>query len=219
MKISHGFKDKDLLELALTHRSANKQNNERLEFLGDAVLGSIIAEYLYMHFPAADEGQLTRTRASLVNKKFLADVARQLEIGNQLALGEGELKSGGWHRDSILSNAVEAIIGAIYLDAGYDSCRDEVLRWYAPALEEVDPAKSIKDPKTQLQELLQSRNLPLPEYETLKIEGPAHSQLFTVRCAVKLLDEPVLETSNSRRKAEQKAAETVLCQLQESADD
>ena len=219
MKISHRFKDKELLDLALTHRSAKKQNNERLEFLGDAILGSVIAEYLYTHFPAADEGQLTRTRASLVNKKFLATIARELEIGAQIALGEGELKSGGWQRDSILSNTVEAIIGAIYLDNGYDSCRAEILAWYASALAEVNPAESIKDPKTQLQELLQSKNLALPNYETLKIDGPAHQQLFTVRCEVALLEKPVLETSNSRRRAEQKAAETVLRQLQEQSDE
>ena len=201
------------MQLALTHRSANKQNNERLEFLGDSILGATITEYLYVSFPQADEGQLTRTRASLVNKKCLASIARELDIGTQISLGEGELKSGGWRRDSILSNTLEAIIGAIYLDGGYDACRTEVLRWYEEVLRKTDPAKSIKDPKTQLQEILQGENLSLPSYETLKIEGPAHNQLFTVSCNVELLDEPVIETANSRRKAEQKAAASALDQI------
>ena len=213
MNLSYRFRDPELLQLALTHRSANTPNNERLEFLGDAVLGATITEYLYINFPQADEGQLTRTRASLVNKKFLASIARDLEVGAQISLGEGELKSGGWQRDSILSNTVEAIIGAMYLDGGYEACRTEVLAWYADALKEIDPAKSIKDPKTQLQELLQGESLSLPRYQTLKIEGPAHNQLFTVSCEVELLDKPVIETGNSRRKAEQKAASAALDRL------
>ena len=216
MKLSYRFRDQGLLQLALTHRSANSPNNERLEFLGDAVLGATITEYLYINFPQADEGQLTRTRASLVNKKFLASIARELDVGTEISLGEGELKSGGWRRDSILSNTVEAIIGAIYLDGGYEACRNEVLSWYADSFKEIDPAKSVKDPKTQLQELLQGESLSLPRYQTLKIEGPAHNQLFTVSCEVELLDKPVVETGNSRRKAEQKAASAALEQLGEN---
>ena len=127
MNLSYRFRDPELLQLALTHRSANTPNNERLEFLGDAVLGATITEYLYINFPQADEGQLTRTRASLVNKKFLASIARDLEVGAQISLGEGELKSDGWQRDSISSNTVEAIIGAMYLDGGYEACRTEVI--------------------------------------------------------------------------------------------
>ena len=210
MKISYHFRDSSLKKLALTHRSADSPNNERLEFLGDAILGAVIAEYLYITFPKADEGQLTRTRASLVNRKSLASIARSLDLGAQISLGEGELKSGGWRRDSILSNTLEALIGAIYLDDGYESCREEILHWYVEVLKDVDPAKSAKDPKTQLQELLQGRNLGLPRYETRKVEGPAHKQVFTVSCSVELLSEPVIASSDSRRKAEQRAAAIAL---------
>ncbi|MGR8950552.1 MAG: ribonuclease III [Gammaproteobacteria bacterium] len=215
MNINYRFKDTELLQLALTHRSAATPNNERLEFLGDAILDTIITEYLYTNFPDANEGAMTRTRASLVNKKSLAAIARELDIGDNISLGEGELKSGGWQRESILSNTLEAIIGAIFLDGGLDACQAEVLDWYSSVLTEVDPGNATKDPKTQLQEILQGKNLNLPIYETVKVEGPAHNQLFTVRCSVELLPDAVIETANSRRNAEQRAARAILDTLAE----
>ena len=158
---------------------------------------------------------MTRTRASLVNKKSLATIARDLDIGAAIALGEGEQKSGGWQRDSILSNTLEAIIGAIFLDGGQDACRTEIMRWYQAILDDLDPSTASKDPKTQLQEILQGRSLSLPVYETLKVEGPAHNQKFTVSCSIELLSEAVVQSANSRRNAEQRAAKVVLETLAE----
>lgn len=206
----HQFTDADLYRLALTHRSAANPNNERLEFLGDAVLGYIIAEYLVVNFPDANEGELTRTRASLVNKRSLAAVARKIDLGSELVLGEGELKSGGWRRDSILANTLEALIGAIYLDGGVDACREQVHAWYAEIFAQVDPKLELKDPKTRLQEYLQARGEPLPSYETVDINGPAHDQQFTIRCEVAPLNEAVIASGNTRRRAEQKAARIAL---------
>ena len=208
--LGYEFHDAALLVQALTHRSHGTPHNERLEFLGDALLGMIVAEALYARFPAADEGRLTRTRATLVNRESLALVARDLELGEHLRLGEGELKSGGWRRDSILANVLEALLGAIYLDGGMEACRDAVLRFLAPRLAAVDPATATKDPKTTLQEYLQGRGLGLPEYTTMDITGPSHEQLFTVRCAVDTLAEPVVARGPSRRKAEQAAARAAL---------
>ncbi|MEM7468304.1 MAG: ribonuclease III [Pseudomonadota bacterium] len=213
MNIRYRFKDPELLRLALTHRSVAKSNNERLEFLGDAILGAVITEYLFKNFPMANEGELTRTRASLVNKSSLAAIARELEIGEQIMLGEGEQKSGGWRRDSILSNTLEAIIGAMFVDGGETLCKDEVLRWYEGLFSTLDPSNASKDPKTELQELLQARNLKLPVYETLKVEGPPHKQLFTVSCKIELLDAEVVESGASRRAAEQQAAAATLREI------
>ncbi|MCZ6892437.1 MAG: ribonuclease III, partial [Gammaproteobacteria bacterium] len=178
--MDYEFNDDSLRVKALTHRSAGSDNNERLEFLGDALLGLITAQYLFEHFPAADEGELTRTRASLVNRDTLAEIARSLDLGNLLVLGEGEQKSGGWRRDSILANSLEALLGAIYLDGGMDVCRQAVETWFAEKLADVDPKSAAKDAKTALQELLQSRRLELPRYETTDISGPSHDQTFTV---------------------------------------
>ena len=208
--LKYRFQRPELLALALTHRSADASNNERLEFLGDAVVGAVIAEFLYARFPHANEGQLTRIRATLVNKASLATLARQLSLGSRLRLGEGELKSGGWRRDSILANAFEALVGAIYLDGGLDECRREILEAYGARLEELDPALAVKDSKTELQEYLQSRRLPLPIYLMIATDGPPHAQTFTISCEVSGLAEPVQATARSRRQAEQEAARFAL---------
>ncbi len=208
--LGYAFEDGSLLTRALTHRSVGARHNERLEFLGDALLGMVVAEYLFTTFPDADEGQLTRTRATLVNRESLAEVARGLDLGDLIYLGEGELKSGGWRRDSILANAVEALLGAIYLDGGMDACRRTVLRMLETRLADIDPDSISKDAKTALQEFLQSRRHSLPEYKTMDISGPSHEQIFTVSCAVDSLPEAVVASGPTRRKAEQAAARATL---------
>ena len=213
--LNYEFNDDELLRRALTHRSAHAGHNERLEFLGDALLGMVVAEYLFNQFPAADEGQLTRTRAALVNRDTLADIARTLDLGVDLVLGEGELKSGGWRRDSILANAFEAILGAIYLDGGLAACRGVILTALSSQLAEIDPARAHKDAKTALQEFLQSRRRELPHYQMMDISGPSHAQIFTVRCQTDALEQPVIAQGPSRRKAEQAAAEAALRLLRE----
>ncbi len=213
--IRHRFRDPQLLTLALTHRSASSRHNERLEFLGDAILGFVIADFLFSNFPKADEGQLTRARATLVNRETLACIARELELGGAIALGEGELKSGGWRRDSILANSLEALIGAIYLDAGIEAARDELSAWFAERLAVVDPTVTQKDSKTQLQEYLQERQYALPIYQTVAITGPAHNQSFLISCE---LSSPALRvegSGRSRRQAEQEAARLALSSLQQ----
>lgn len=211
----HVFKDERLRQRALTHRSADAVHNERLEFLGDALLGMLVAELLFERFPAADEGQLTRTRATLVNRECLAEIARDLDLGAELVLGEGEMKSGGWRRDSILANTLEALLGAVYLDGGLEACRRVVLDLYADRLGEIDPLRADKDPKTALQEFLQGRRQELPRYETTSVNGPSHDQLFTVACHTPALPAPVVAHGRSRRKAEQAAARATLQQLKE----
>ncbi len=208
--LGYSFKDSGLLVRALTHRSVGARHNERLEFLGDALLGMVIAEYLFDTYPDADEGQLTRTRATLVNRETLADVARGLELGDLILLGEGELKSGGWRRDSILANAIEALLGAIYLDGGMEACRRAVLCLLDSRLATIDPESTSKDAKTELQEFLQSRRRCLPEYKTMDISGPSHEQLFTVSCVVDSLPTPIVANGPTRRKAEQAAARATL---------
>ncbi len=213
LKLDYSFRDDGLRIQALTHRSAHSQHNERLEFLGDALLGMLVAENLYSHFPEADEGQLTRARAQLVNGETLAGIARSIDLGNQLVLGEGELKSGGWRRDSILANALEALLGAVYLDGGLEACRGVVRSLFAVHFSEVDPQRSAKDPKTALQEFLQGRQQELPRYETELVAGPSHDQTFTVTCHVECLSDPVSGRGNSRRKAEQAAARAAMLAL------
>ena len=208
--LEYAFNDDSLRIRALTHRSARSDNNERLEFLGDALLGLIVAEYLYEKFPDADEGQLTRIRASLVNQESLAEVARTLDLGDLLVLGGGEQKSGGWRRDSILANALEALVGAIYLDGGIGACRGVVETWFADKLAEINPNRADKDPKTTLQEWLQSQRYDLPRYETTGVSGPSHDQTFTVGCFIDALNEPVTAVGRTRRKAEQAAARAAL---------
>lgn len=212
---SVGYKFEDLahLQLALTHRSANSKHNERLEFLGDSILSFVITDDLYHRFPQVNEGDMSRMRATLVRGKTLAELAREFELGDYLKLGPGELKSGGFRRESILADAVEAIIGAVYLDSDTETVRKMVLGWYKTRLEEIKPGVSQKDPKTRLQEFLQGRRKPLPSYEVTRIKGEAHNQEFTVMCAVSGIDKPVKGVGTSRRKAEQAAAELALEKL------
>ncbi|WP_417224994.1 ribonuclease III [Amphritea sp.] len=212
-KLGYQFKDESMIELALTHRSHGKRNNERLEFLGDSILNFVIAEALYRRFPEAKEGQLSRLRAQLVKGETLAELAREMKLGDYLRLGSGELKSGGYRRDSILADAVEAIIGAIYLDSDMDSCRPYILGWYQSRLEQTSLLDTQKDSKTRLQEFLQSRRAPLPDYELLSVSGEAHQQTFEIRCAVALLDQPTDGKGSSRRQAEQNAAKKALDKL------
>ncbi|HID48170.1 MAG TPA: ribonuclease III [Chromatiales bacterium] len=209
------FRDPALLETALTHRSAGSRNNERMEFLGDAVLGYLISAELYRRFPDATEGELSRLRASLVRGDTLAEIASQLELGARLILGPGEMKSGGFRRRSILADAFEALIGAIYLDSDMDTVRKVVLPLFASRLEECDPSRVTKDPKTRLQEYLQARGAPLPEYTVQAITGKAHKQTFEVACHIEGLAEQPVGTGSSRRAAEQAAAEQVLEMLGE----
>ncbi len=199
--------------MALTHRSAGNNNNERLEFLGDAVLGFVIAQKLFEKFPGASEGVLSRLRANLVNQDSLAEVAREHDIGSYLILGSGELKSGGYRRDSILSDALEAIIGSITMDQGIDVCREWVLKLFYDKIERLSLDDWQKDPKTRLQEFLQSRKLDLPEYKLLMMTGAAHAQSFQVECRTTLISEPSIGIGPSRKKAEQTAAENMLKQL------
>ena len=198
------------MQTALTHRSSGCVNNERLEFLGDALLGFIIAEALYRQFPQASEGELTRLRASFVNKDTLAKVAKGIELGRHLKLGSGELKSGGWRRDSILANTVEAIFGAIYLDSGIDMCRNCVLHLYQDLLTGITPDTLVKDAKTRLQEYLQARKQPLPVYDIIAEEGEVHAREFTVECKVTGLEETVIARGRSKRSAEQSAAQKAI---------
>ena len=211
----HAFTDPALLAQALTHRSAGSPHNERLEFLGDALINQFIAETLYRHWPKADEGALTRARAELVRESALAGIARHLEIGKQLVLGSGEMKTGGHRRDSILADALEALVAAIYLDAGFEPCRAVVLPWFADMIAALPPPNKVgKDAKTRLQEWLQGRQLPLPVYALLHEGGESHARVFRVSCT---LAEPVQSTEgegSSRRAAEQQAAEAALKELE-----
>ena len=211
--VGHQFKDLRLLDIAVTHRSAGSGNNERLEFLGDAVLGQVVAEWLYRSFPESDEGQLSRLRASLVKREALAGIARELALGDFLRLGSGELKSGGFRRDSILADALEAVFGAVLVDGGFEACRDCIHRLYAQRFENISVVDELKDPKTRLQEYLQSRQLALPEYEMVRVTGKAHNQLFDVECRVAALDLVCMGQGSSRRKAEQAAAVRMLEQF------
>lgn len=213
-RIGHPFSDASLFELALTHRSCGKKNNERLEFLGDSILNFVIAADLFQRFPDAKEGELSRLRARLVKGVTLSEVARELGLGDYLRLGSGELKSGGYRRDSILADAVEAIIGAIYLDSDMEVARGYILTWFAERLENLDLNESMKDSKTRLQEFLQSRRQPLPQYDLVKVEGEAHAQTFYIVCHVEGLADAAQGKGNSRREAEQNAAKDALIALQ-----
>ncbi len=211
--VGYQFKEPRLLDTAITHRSAGSNNNERLEFLGDAVLGQVVAEWLYSHFPEANEGQLSRLRASLVKREALAEIARDLALGDFLRLGSGELKSGGFRRDSILADALEAVFGAVLVDGGYVACHTCIHRLYAKRFANVSVIDELKDPKTRLQEFLQSRKLALPEYEMIKVTGKAHNQCFDVECRVASLSLNCVGQGGNRRKAEQAAATKMLEQL------
>lgn len=209
-KIDYHFSDQKLLMQALTHRSAKGIHNERLEFLGDSILGFIIAQALYEKFPKHDEGDLTRMRSSLVKGVTLAEIGRSFNLGDHLILGPGELKSGGHRRESILEDAVEAIIGAMYLDSDIYTCKDVVLKWFDKRLKDIKPGQEQKDPKTRLQEYLQGRKIPLPQYEVINITGQSHNQEFTVKCHTESVNQEIITKGTSRRKAEQAAAEKVL---------
>lgn len=209
-RLGYTFSDNSLLDLALTHRSCGAHNNERLEFLGDSILNFTMGEALFHKFPSAREGDLSRLRAQLVKGETLAEVAREFELGEQLNLGEGEMKSGGFRRDSILADAVEAIIGAIYTEAGMDICQQHLLNWYAQRLESITLTETKKDTKTQLQEFLQSRRAPVPEYKIVSTSGESHAQQFTVECRVSLLSKPTLATASNRKLAEKEAAAEAL---------
>jgi ribonuclease-3 len=207
--LNYKFQDENNLITALTHRSVGMPNNERLEFLGDALLSCIIAEVLFKRFPSAREGQLTRFRANLVKRDTLVKIAQQLNLSQYLRLGSGEVKSGGEHRASILADAVEAILGAIYLDSNIQKCKSVVIELWEEQINNLS-ARQIKDPKTCLQEYLQAQQQPLPNYRVLAIKGSPHNQLFEVECIVPCLTKPSYGSGRSRRRAEQSAAAQAL---------
>lgn len=205
-KLGYVFRDSRLLRQALTHRSYGTPNNERLEFLGDAVLNCVVAIRLFERFTRLTEGELSRLRAGLVNQQSLFELASDLEIGRHLLLGEGELKSGGATRPSILADTIEALLGAVMLDGGFASAEAVIDRLFEPLIAATDPTAMVKDPKTRLQELLQGRHLALPAYAVVKISGEAHQQSFLVECVVAELDIRTQGEGSSRRAAEQDAA-------------
>jgi ribonuclease-3 len=211
--LGYRFRDDGLLQRALTHRSAGADHNERLEFVGDAVLGLVTAELLFHARPAADEGQLTRLRARLVRKETLAAIARRIDIGERVVLGSGELRTGGHQRDSILANALEALVGGIFLDAGLDPARTVVHRLLGEMLAELPADDDLRDPKTRLQEYLQGRGLPLPEYLVRSVSGAAHDQWFAVACRLPADGREFAGAGASRRTAEQVAATAALAAL------
>jgi ribonuclease III len=215
-RLGYHFASQELLSQALTHRSASRrQNNERLEFLGDSLLSQIISLALFRAHPTATEGQLTRMRASLVRGQTLAEIGRELGIGDYLSLGGGELKSGGFRRESILADAVEALIGALYMDGGQTVCEQRVLAWYEGRLDDVSPLSVDKDPKTALQEWLQGRQQMLPDYEVVAVHGQAPRQQFDVSCRLAHVDRAFAASGASRRKAEQAAARAALTWLEQ----
>lgn len=211
--LRYRFRDQALLEVALTHRSAGPGNNERLEFLGDAILNAVIAIELFERRPDATEGELSRLRASLVRGETLAAIARELALGQHMRLGEGERKSGGHRRDSILADTLEAVIGAVYLDSDFDSVSRFVCELFSSRLAELPRVEDLKDPKTRLQEFLQRRGEPLPEYRLVDTAGADHARRFTVRCSVEAFAVDCEATATSRRKAEQQAASDCLDRL------
>src|SRR5688572_15561848 len=208
--LGYECRDPALLEAALTHRSAGGPHNERLEFLGDAVLNCVVAMLVFREFGAADEGDLSRFRSSLVSGEALAVVAAEIGLGDQLRLGSGELKSGGFRRKSILADTLEAVLGAIYLDGGFEAAERAIERLFVPRLDRLPSAAELKDPKTRLQEALQAKGLPLPNYVVEAVSGEAHSQVFQVSCSVDVLGLKTLATGASRRRAEQAAAQLML---------
>ncbi len=212
-RIGHAFADQGLLAQALTHRSAGAPHNERLEFLGDGVVNLLVADTLFQRWPKADEGALTRARAELVREASLAAIARRLQLGERLTMGPGEMKSGGHRRDSILADALEAIVAAIYIDAGFEACRTVVMPWFEESLAALPVGRPEKDAKTRLQEWLQGRQRPLPVYELVSESGDDHAKLFLARCTT--LDPSLTADGEgtSRRNAEQVAAAALLDKL------
>ena len=214
--LGYPFKNPALLLQALTHRSFAANNNERLEFLGDSVLNFIIAHQLYLRFTRLPEGDLSRLRAQLVKESSLADIAFGLNLGDELKLGEGELKSAGWRRPSILADALEAIIGAVYIDGGFAQAEVLVLKLYTEKLANIDPKIIDKDAKSQLQEYLQGKKIELPDYNVLAIDGEAHAQTFRMQCVINKLNISTVGEGSSRRIAEQQAAQLAINQIAES---
>jgi len=213
-KLHYEFSDPRLLKQALTHRSVSSRNNERLEFLGDGALNFIIASEIYRLKPEYSEGQLSRLRANLVRGVTLAEVSREIGLGDYLKLGSGELKSGGFDRDSILADGLEALLGAIYIDGGFESLADVVCHVFASRLADLPHAEPQKDPKTRLQELLQARRLPLPAYELIDTKGQDHARTFVVTALIEALSLKFTAEGTSRRRAEQAAAESALMELE-----
>jgi ribonuclease III len=216
--LDYECKDANLLEAALTHRSAGSAHNERLEFLGDAILNCVVAKLVFSEFGAADEGDLSRFRASLVSGEALAVIASEIALGDQIRLGSGELKSGGFRRKSILADALEALFGAIYVDGGFEAASRVIERLFISRLDRLPTAAELKDPKTRLQESLQAQGLPLPTYSVDSITGEAHNQQFEVGCAVAALGLRTVATGPSRRRAEQAAAQLLLNELSHPQD-
>ena len=215
-RLAYEPRDAALFAAALTHRSAARGHNERLEFLGDAVLNLLVAEHLYQAYPDADEGDLSRLRARVVSREPLAEIAAELALGEVLQLGAGELRSGGFRRQSILADAFEALCGAVYLDGGLPAARRIVRSLLEPRIAQLPDPASLKDAKTRLQEYVQSRGLPLPRYEVERTEGEAHDQTFWVVCEVSALGLQARGRGSSRRRAEQEAAERVLSEIEVS---
>ena len=214
--LGYRFTQPEMLRQALTHRSHSSPHNERLEYLGDSVLNCTVATLLFQQFPNLKEGDLSRLRANLVRQEALAEIAADLQIGDVLRLGEGELKSGGFRRPSILADTLEAIFGAIYLDAGFDVARSTIERLYRSRIDRIDPRNLGKDAKTALQEWLQGRRLPLPHYELAETHGEAHAQEFVVHCSIPSIDLQVTGRGGSRRAAEQEAAQSAIAKLTHS---
>ncbi len=214
--LDYEFRDVELLQQALTHRSAGGQNNERLEFLGDAVLDVVVSEVVFRLRPPASEGVLSRIRASLVKDSTLASLAMELELGEHLILGSGERKSGGFRRASILADALEAIFGAVYLDAGFEEARRVIYQAYGERLHNLPESAARRDPKSRLQELLQAKQIELPSYSVETVTGKAHRQFFEVSCTIRTLDTVTLGQGSTRRQAEQEAATKMLMLVEES---
>ena len=212
-KLEYSFNDLSLLEEALTHRSYASKNNERLEFLGDGILNFVIADELFKAYPDVQEGDLSRLRANLVNKETLAEIAIELHLGDSIKLGSGELKSGGFRRPSIIADAVEGILGAVYCDSGFAATQALIARLYKNKLASKTDLQSLKDPKTRLQELLQSRHFALPDYQVTKISGQAHAQVFHVKCIIEKMNIEIEGEGKSRRKAEQVTADKVIAEV------
>ena len=213
-KLGYSFAQASLLHQALTHRSHSISNNERVEYLGDSVLNCCIAVELYQRFADLKEGELSRVRANLVRQETLAELAQELELGTYLRLGEGEMKSGGCRRPSILADALEALVGAVFLDGGFAASQSVIRGLYAPLLEHLEPHTLDKDPKTLLQELLQARKIALPQYAVVGTKGAAHSQQFQVACEIPQLAISTTGFGTSRRIAEQEAAQLALALTQ-----
>ncbi len=213
-KLGYSFNNILLLEEALTHRSYAAKNNERLEFLGDGILNFVIADELFKSYPKVQEGDLSRLRANFVNKESLADIAAELNLGDVIKLGSGELKSGGFRRPSILADTVESILGAVYCDSGFQATQTLILRLYKNKLALPTDLQSLRDPKTRLQELLQARRFALPDYQVVKISGQAHAQMFHLKCLIEKMNITVEGEGKSRRKAEQVAAEKAIAEVE-----